>query len=198
MSAPGSSIASVGTAAGAESDEAHLLRRVAAGDGPALAELYRLHGQVVFAQVLFVVGDRALAEEVLQDTMLAVWRQAGTFRGESRVRSWMIAIARRQARDRLRRHRFEVVEDEGLVNRPSPDPGPDLVVLDRSDIADVAAAIQGLGRSHREVLGLALAAGLTLAEVAEILEIPVGTVKSRLAAARAALCRTLDKEREHR
>jgi RNA polymerase sigma-70 factor, ECF subfamily len=194
VNAPGPSTASVGTATSPESDEAALLRRVAAGDDAALAELYRLHGQVVFAQVLFVVGDRALAEEVLQDTMLAVWRQAGTFRGQSRVRSWVIAIARRQARDRLRRHRFEVVEDEGLANRPSPDPGPDLVVLDRSDVAEVAAAIQGLGRLHREVLGLALAAELTLAEVAGILEVPIGTVKSRLAAARTALCRALREE----
>jgi RNA polymerase sigma factor (sigma-70 family) len=194
VNARGPSTSSVGTAAGAESDEAHRLRRVAAGDGAALAELYRSHGQVVFAQILFVVGDRSLAEEVLQDTMLAVWRQAGTFRGQSRVRSWMIAIARRQARDRLRRRRFEVVEDKGLVNRVSADPGPDLVVLDRSDVADVAAAIQGLGRSHREVLALALTAELTLAEVAELLEIPIGTVKSRLAAARTALCRALSKE----
>jgi RNA polymerase sigma-70 factor, ECF subfamily len=198
VNAPGPSIASVGTTTGAESDEARLFRRIAGGDDAALAELYRMHGQVVFAQILFVVGDRALAEEVLQDTMLAVWRQAGTFRGQSRVRTWMVAIARRQARDRLRRHRFEVVEDKGLANRPSRDPGPDLVVLDRSDVADVAAAIQGLGRSHREVLGLALAAELTLAEVAQVLEIPIGTVKSRLAAARTALCHALNEGGEYR
>jgi RNA polymerase sigma-70 factor, ECF subfamily len=197
VKAPGPSVAPGRTAAGTDSDDGQLLSRIAAGEDAALAELYRMHGQVVFAQILFVVGERALAEEVLQDAMLAVWRQAATFRGESRVRSWMIAIARRQARDRLRRRRFEVVEDRGLANRPSPDPGPDLVVLDRSDVADVAAAIQGLTRSHREVLGLALAADLTLAEVAGILEIPIGTVKSRLAAARTALCRVL-KERGDR
>jgi RNA polymerase sigma-70 factor, ECF subfamily len=198
VNAPGPMVASAGMAADAGSDEADLLRRVASGDDAGLAELYQLHGQVVFAQILSVVGDRALAEEVLQDTMLAVWRQAATFRGESRVRSWVIAIARRQARDRLRRHRFEVVEDKGLADWPSLDPEPDLVVLDRSDVADVAAAIQGLGRSHREVLELALAAQLTLVEVAEILEIPIGTVKSRLAAARTALCRALNKERGDR
>ena len=190
--------ASAGTVAGIASDEADLLRRVAGGDEAGLAELYQLHGQVVFAQILSVVGDRALAEEVLQDAMLAVWHQAATFRGESRVRSWVIAIARRQARDRLRRHRFEVVEDKGLADRPSREPEPDLVALDRADVADVAAAIQGLGRSHREVLGLALGAELTLAEVAEILEVPIGTVKSRLAAARTALCRALNEERGHR
>jgi RNA polymerase sigma-70 factor (ECF subfamily) len=159
-----------------------------------LADLYRRHGQVVLSQILLVVGDRAVAEEILQDTMLAVWRQAGTFRGESRVRSWMIAIARRQARDRLRRNKLRVVEDRGLVNQPSSEAGPELVVLERADIAEVSRAIQTLGRAHREVLGLVFAADLTMPEVAGILEVPVGTVKSRLFAARTALCRALDDE----
>ena len=67
-----------------------------------MAAFYRQHGRVVFAQVLLVAGERVLAEEIVQDTMLAVWRGAGSFRGESSVRSWVIAIARRQTRDRLR------------------------------------------------------------------------------------------------
>jgi RNA polymerase sigma-70 factor (ECF subfamily) len=106
----------------------------------------------------------------------------------------MIAIARRQARDRLRRHRFRQIEDTTLIDEPSPDAGPELVALERADVADVAATIQILGRAHREVLGLVFAAELTMAEVAEILQIPIGTVKSRLAAARRALCRALDEE----
>src|SRR5262245_3792660 len=175
-------------------DDTELLGRVAAGDDGALAELYQRHGQVVLSQILLVVDERALAEEILQDTMLAVWRQAGTFRGESRVRSWMIAIARRQARDRLRRHQLCVVEDSGLVDQPSLEAGPELVAVERADIAAVARAIQTLGPVHREVLGLVFAADLTMPEVADILEVPVGTVKSRLFAARAALCRALDDE----
>jgi RNA polymerase sigma-70 factor (ECF subfamily) len=108
----------------------------------------------------------------------------------------MIAIARRQARDRLRRTRFRVVQDSALVNEPSSEAGPELVALERADVADVARTIQTLGRMHREVLGLVFAADITLAEVAEILDVPVGTVKSRLAAARTALCRGLcDEER---
>jgi predicted RNA polymerase sigma factor len=67
-----------------------------------MASFYRDHGRVVLAQVLLVVGERVLAEEIVQDTMLAVWRGAGSFRGESSVRSWVIAIGRRQTRDRLR------------------------------------------------------------------------------------------------
>jgi len=177
-----------------ERADGELLRCVAAGDDAALAELYRRHGQILLSQIVFVVGERAVSEEILQDTMLAVWRQARTFRGESRVRSWMIAIARRQARDRLRRNRFRLVGDSILATEPSPEAGPELVALERADVADVARAIQTLGRMHREVLGLVFAADLTLTEVASILEVPLGTVKSRLAAARTALCAVLDDE----
>ena len=61
-----------------------------------MAAFYCEHGKVVLAQVLLVTGDRVLAEEIVQDTMLAVWRGAAAFRAESSVRSWVIAIARRQ------------------------------------------------------------------------------------------------------
>jgi hypothetical protein len=77
-------------------DDAQLLRRIGQGDESAMAAFYREHGRVVLAQVLLVAGERVVAEEIVQDTMLAVWRGAGSFRGESSVRSWVIAIARRQ------------------------------------------------------------------------------------------------------
>jgi RNA polymerase sigma-70 factor, ECF subfamily len=191
VNGPGPSIVPVGALPAQERDDRQLVRQVAAGDEAALAELYRRHGQVVLSQVLFVVEERNLAEEIVQDTMLAVWRQAATFRGESRVTTWMIAIARRQARDRLRHSRLRLVEDAVLVNQPSEGAGPELVALERAGVAEIAAAIRTLGRAHREVLGLVLAGDLTMAEVAEILQIPVGTVKSRLAAARTALSRVL-------
>jgi RNA polymerase sigma-70 factor (ECF subfamily) len=172
-------------------DDAELLRRIGQGDEDAMAAFYREHGRVVFAQVLLVVGERVLAEEIVQDTMLAVWRGAGSFRGESPVRSWVIAIARRQTRDRLRSRRLRVVDDAFLADQPSSGPGPEVVALDRAELAEVRDAIRELAPAHREVLGLALGSGLSLLEVAGVLEIPVGTVKSRLAAARTALNRIL-------
>ena len=95
----------VGAAAFTTSDDpacedAGLLGRIGRGDEDAMAVFYREHGRVVLAQVLLVTGERVLAEEIVQDTMLAVWRGAGSFRGESSARSWVIAIARRQTRDR--------------------------------------------------------------------------------------------------
>jgi len=183
---------------GGACDDAGLLRRIGQGDEDAMAAFYREHGQVVLAQVLLVAGERVLAEEIVQDTMLAVWRGAGSFRGESSARSWVIAIARRQTRDRLRRRRLRVVDDAFLADQPSPGPGPEVMALDRADLAEVRSAIRELAAPHREVLGLVFGSGLSLAEVAGVLEIPVGTVKSRLFAARAALGRILSEKGQNR
>ena len=191
----------VGTSTGSQDDardDVGLLRRIGRGDEDAMAEFYREHGRVVLAQVLLVTGEHVLAEEIVQDTMLAVWRGAGSFRDESSVRSWVIAIARRQTRDRLRSRRLRVVDDAFLADQPGSDPGPEVMALDRAELAEVMGAIRKLASAHREVLGLAFGAGLSLAEVAGVLEIPVGTVKSRLSAARAALNQILDEKGQNR
>ena len=179
-------------------EDAGLLRRIGQGDEDAMASFYRAHGRVVFAQVLLVTGERVLAEEIVQDTMLAVWRGAGSFRGESSVRSWVIAIARRQTRDRLRGRRLRVVDDANLADQPGSGPGPEVTALDRAELAEVTGAIRELASPHREVLGLAFGSGLSLPEVAGVLEIPVGTVKSRLTAARTALNRILNEKGQNR
>ena len=179
-------------------DDAGLLRRIGQGDEDAMASFYREHGRAVFAQVLLVVGERVLAEEIVQDTMLAVWNGAGSFRGDSSVRSWVIGIARRRTRDRLRGHRLRIVDDAVLSSQPGPGPGPEVMALDRAELAEVRAAIRSLAPAHREVLGLAFGCGLSLPEVAGVLEVPVGTVKSRLAAARTALNRALDEKGHNR
>jgi RNA polymerase sigma-70 factor (ECF subfamily) len=173
--------------------DADLVRRVAGGDRAALAALYERHGQAVLAQIVLAVGERTLAEEILQDTMLAVWRGAASFRGASRVRSWLIAIARRQARDRMRRHRVDTVTDDLLSGWAAAEPGPEDLTLARAEAAVVAKAVGELGPRHREILGLVYGASLTLAEAAAVLDVPLGTVKSRLAGARSALASLLSR-----
>jgi RNA polymerase sigma-70 factor, ECF subfamily len=193
----------VGTAAGTAihvpaCDDAELLCRISLGDEDAMASLCREHGRAVFAHVQLLVGERVLAEEIVQDTLLAVWRGARSFRGESSVRSWVIGIARRQTRDRLRGRRLRIVDDAFLADQPGSGPGPEVMALDRAELAEVQHAIRQLALGHREVLGLAFGSGLSLPEVAEVLEIPVGTVKSRLVAARTALNRRLDEKGKNR
>jgi RNA polymerase sigma-70 factor, ECF subfamily len=174
-----------------DADDAELVRAMAAGDRAALATLYHRHSQVLLAQLVLVVGDQTLSEELLQDTMLAAWRGAASFRGDAKVRTWLIAIARRQARDRMRRHRLPSVDDTLLAQAPACEPGPEQHALGRAEAAAVAGAIRTLSRPHREVIGLVFGAGLTMAEAAQVLEIPLGTVKSRLSAARTALTQAL-------
>jgi RNA polymerase sigma-70 factor (ECF subfamily) len=86
------------------------------------------------------------------------------------------------------------VDGDLLSERPDSAPGPELLALDRVELADVATAVTMLRPGHREVLGLVFGAGLTLPEVAAILEIPAGTVKSRLSSARNALSELLSKK----
>ena len=180
-----------GYVAAGDADDAGLVRAVATGDRAALATLYQRHSQVLLAQLTLLTGDRMLSEELLQDTMLAAWRGAAAFRGESKVRTWLIAIARRQARDRMRRHRLASVDDTLLAQSPAAEPGPEQLVLGRAEARAVADAITDLGPAHREVLGLVFGAGLTMAEAADLLDVPLNTVKSRLHAARTALTQLL-------
>ena len=177
-----------------EDPDLALLSRIATGDQAAIEELYRRHSRLLLGQLQVMVGQPALAEEVLQDTMLAVWKGARTFRGGSRVRTWLLGIARRQARDRMRRQRPTPMADSELALRPSPDPGPEAVAVERAEARRMVATLSTLTSQHREVLGLVFGADLSLAEVARVLEVPLGTVKSRLHAARAAVTRTMNEK----
>ncbi len=168
-----------------------LLTRVAAGDQRALEQLYARHGSALLAYAEALLGDRSRAEEALQDTFLAVWRSAASFEGRSAVRTWMFGICRRQALTRLRGRVPFQVPVESIADLPASAPGPESVALARADVAAVAAAMATLSPIHREVLDLAFGAALPLREIAAILGVPEGTVKSRLFQARAHLARAL-------
>ncbi|HEU4396791.1 MAG TPA: RNA polymerase sigma factor, partial [Actinomycetota bacterium] len=137
--------------------------------------------------------DRMVAEEILQDTLLAVWRSAQQYAGRSSVQTWMFGIARRQAHNRLRVRRPQPVPlgSDGLAGWVDPAPGPVDWAIANAEGAALADAIGALAPQHREVLALAFAAQLPHREIAEILGVPVGTVKSRLHHARAALARAM-------
>jgi Sigma-70 region 2 len=92
-----------------------LLVRVADGDAAALAALYRRHGAGLFGFLQRYVRDPMVAEEILQDTLLAVWRSAHLYAGRSGVRTWLFGIARRQAHNRLRVRRPQQVPLDSLV-----------------------------------------------------------------------------------
>ena len=171
-------------------DEA-LLRRVARGEADALTALYRRHADGLFGFLQRLAGDRMLAEEILQDTLLAVWRGAERFEGRAQVRTWLYGIARRQAHNRLRSARPAAAALDDVPEVVEPAAGPEELALVRLDRDQVLTAVTGLSLPHREVVVLAFVAGLSQAEIADVVGVPVGTVKSRLHHARAALVHAL-------
>ncbi len=168
-------------------DEAALLAAVGRGEPEAIARLYARFGRPLFAYAMSVVSDPPVAEEIVQDTFVAAWRGASRFEGRSSLASWLFGIARRQARDRLRRRTPELAVPSTLDMLSTPEPGPEAVALTAASRAEVAGALSRLPLQHRELLVLAFIHELSGREIAAILEIPEGTVKSRLHAARRAL-----------
>lgn len=168
-----------------------LLRRTATGDERAFERLYARHAQPLLAYAQRLLAERGPAEEALQDTFVAVWRSASAFESRSAVRTWLFGICRRQALKRLRAAAPRAAPIDAEFDLASTAPAPEAVVLARADAAAVGAALATLSADHREVLDLVFAAELSHGEIAEVLGVPVGTVKSRLFHARAILARAL-------
>jgi len=164
-----------------------LIHGMAEGDIRALNELYARYGSMLLAFLSARVGNRQIAEEVLQDVMLAVWEKAHTFEARSKVKTWLLVIARNRAINATRRKQLPVINIEEVFSLKSEDTGP-MEALERHEKQDrVRAAIHRLPEGQREVLVLVFYHQLTGAEVAEVLDISEGTVKSRLHRAKETL-----------
>jgi RNA polymerase sigma-70 factor (ECF subfamily) len=166
-----------------------LVQAMAAGEVSALNELYTLHGANLLNYLTSILHDRALAEEVLQDVMLAVWEHAASFRGESKVRTWLLTIARHRAINAQRRLSpdFVPLDEEATA----ADTSPIEKVERRTQQQALQAAIRQLPPFHQEILVLIFYHQLSGPEVAEVLGVTVGTVKSRLHRAKEMLRRVL-------
>jgi len=150
-----------------------LIADVARGDEQAFGRLYDRFADRVYRYAYTILRAKHLAEDVVQETMVAVWKGASKYAGRSRVSTWIFGIARNQAYSLIRREiRGERIPDVSLV---SPDPAPGVHQQER-----VARALERLSHDHREVVFLTFYEGLSYGEIASILGIPTGTVKSRM------------------
>lgn len=168
-----------------------LIQAIATGDARALDELYARHGPALLSYLTAYTSDRQLAEEVLQDVMLAVWENAGGFRGDSKVRTWLLVIARNRALNAQRRKMPDIVSIDDVYEPVSGDTEPLERLARKSERALLRAALDKLPSVHREILVLVFYHQLSGAEVAEVLGINIGTVKSRLHRAKEALRRVM-------
>jgi RNA polymerase sigma-70 factor (ECF subfamily) len=163
-----------------------LMRRLALGDESAVGELAATYGQRLYAYALRLTDDPALADDVAQDALVTAWRTARKFRGEGRPIAWLLGIVHHTALKAVRR-RPRPLSDEMEQALVSPLDSPE----DLAQAGDQAEAVRrGLGQlpsGQRLVLEMVFYQGLSLDEVAQVCDIPLGTVKSRLSAARQTL-----------
>jgi RNA polymerase sigma-70 factor, ECF subfamily len=160
--------------------------RAAAGDEAALAALYDVHARVVYSLALRIVGDEADAEDVLQDVFDQAWRQAGRYDAQrGTVAAWLLNLARSRAIDRLRARRARpdtsaTTSDDAWASLPARGVDPGEALAAARDAEKVRRALHELPALQRLAIELAYFEGLTQSEIAERLEQPLGTVKTRI------------------
>jgi RNA polymerase sigma-70 factor (ECF subfamily) len=162
-----------------DADDLSCLNASAAGDKQALRQLYDRHYPGLFQFIRARLHDPVEATDVIQETFLAVWRQAQGYRSQASVKTWIYSIARNKAIDRQRSNRQEVTLDEA-PEMPDGALQPDQVSEALSDARRVRECIDGLSPAHQRVIRLAFYEEAEYAEIAEIEQIPVGTVKTRI------------------
>lgn len=170
----------------AEEEEARLLDRVSGEDVAAFEALYRTYHPRLTRFLRGLLRERALVEEVLDDTMLVAWRKAHTFNATSKVSTWLFAIAYRQAMKALRGlDRTLALGDEDAIEPPSS--GPEAMLQRQHLHLRVGDALATLAPIHRAVIELAYYNGHNCREIADVMACPVATVKTRMFHARRKL-----------
>ena len=168
-----------------------LIARIAQGDRLAMQVLYGRHHVRVFRFGVRLVRNEQVAEDLISEVFLDVWRQAGKFEGRSAVSTWLLAITRFKALSVLRRKKDFELEDDAAnaIEDTADDPE---VATQKKDTGEVLRrCLKGLSQDHREIVDLVYYHEKSVEEVAEIVGIPENTVKTRLFYARKKLAELL-------
>src|SRR5262249_11043223 len=156
-----------------------LIVRIARGDQLAMRTLFARHQVPLYRFLVRIVRDATLAEDILSETFLAIWRQAGEFEGRASVATWLTSIARFKAISALRR-RSECEVDEAAGERiVDPADNPEVALQKKDRAASLRAGLAALSPEHAEVIDLVYYHGRSVTEVAQIAGIPEATAKTR-------------------
>lgn len=177
-----------GRAAAGSADPADelLVRRMAGGDTTALAALYDRYGRPAFSLARRICADPGIAEDVVQEVFLAVWRDPGRFDpGRGAFGSWLLTLVHHKSVDAVRREsairrRTVPAAEEGDEWSAPPGPGADRAAIGAVVAGQVREALGSLPAEQRQALALAYFGGYTQREVAALIGVPLGTVKSRM------------------
>jgi RNA polymerase sigma-70 factor (ECF subfamily) len=175
-------------AAGKTSSDEILVEEIAAGSKPAMHALFARHRTYVFRWLLRFVSSETLAEDLLSEVFLDVWRHANRFQYRSSVSTWLLAIARHKALS-ARRRRTEGAELDEKIEATIADPAndPEVALQEKDQGELVRRALMRLSPEHREVIDLVYYHEKSVDELAHILHIPPATVKTRMFYARKKL-----------
>lgn len=173
-----------------------LLVHAADGDERAFEVLYDRHGKVAWSLAYRLLGERGAAEDLVQEAFMAVWNQAGRYSSsKGSVRTWILAILHNRAVDRLRqaaagKRRQEALEHVAAIAPNAPDAADEALELVAA--AEVTDALENVPDDQLQVIRLAYYGGYTHHEIAEMLSVPLGTVKSRMRLGLERMRRNLD------
>lgn len=168
-----------------------LVASIAAGDKFAMQVLFQRHNVRVYRFVLRQTGNASLAEEIVSEVFLEVWRRAGTFNAKCQVTTWLLSIARHKAVSVLRRISEALLDDAMAANIADPSDDAE-TVLDREDRSRIIRkCLTQLSPLHREIIDLVYYHEKSVDEVALIVGAPKSTIKTRMFYARRHLARLL-------
>jgi RNA polymerase sigma-70 factor, ECF subfamily len=161
-----------------------LMSRVQDGDARAFEVLFDRHADVAFSLAYRMCGRRGMAEDVVQEAFLSLWRSGARYdRSRGSVRSWVLGVVHNRAIDLFRRDSVragrDVSDEDAVARMPAPD-STEGEVHRRQDASEVRDALQELPDDQRTVIELAYFGGFSHSEIAEQLKLPPGTVKGRM------------------
>jgi RNA polymerase sigma-70 factor, ECF subfamily len=168
------------------SDEA-LIELIADGDRRAMQVLYARHNVRVYRFIVRLTGNPSLAEDLVSEAFLDVWRQAKGFEARSAVSTWLLAIARYKAFSAMRRRTDEHLDDQMAASIEDTSDDPETVVQTKDRNTIVQKCLRALSPAHREVIDLVYYHEKSVKEVARIVGVPPATVKTRMFYARSKM-----------
>src|SRR5215475_8754717 len=183
-------------------EEALFVSRLQANEDAAYDELVRTYSASIFHVAYRMLGDSAEASDAVQEIFLKVFRNIGGFKGEAALKTWVFRIAFSELLNRLRwwrrRHRFATMSLDEQPNGtgighsvPSPSPTPEQMLQSKEQETAIHQALGRLSKDHRSIIVLRDIEGFSYNEIADVLGVSIGTVKSRLARARSDLKKSL-------
>ncbi len=164
-----------------EDAEHVLVARIAQGDKQAFELLFKHYGERVFRYAFRLISNASKAEEVTNDVMLEVWKNAAKFEGRSKVSTWILGITRHVALNAVRRKEFNTIDVEHAPEIADPNESVAEVDRDRTTLkAALRSALGQLSTEHRDVVELTFFHGCSYQEIAAIVQCPENTVKTRM------------------